>query len=241
MLKYLLLPQKSQYHHDIHHRWRWQRGTMKSEIRKASCSQDLWRYLIHQFLWCSNTPALVWWEIHGSTMRSIHFNDRRHIRKFICRFLTGCRPVLACNCLDLNSVIYVLHVVPASRLMRIYSNAPAYQAEPIWKWLEKVKTFLYNKDFTPDHTIYLISRHGIFWQIASCRITENAPADDVLLDQQECGTMVSMFLIIKLQYYLCTVWFLYVSSLKIPICESKAYSFVLLNTCRSIIQRSIYQ
>jgi hypothetical protein len=59
----------------------------KSCMRSPSTSPNLRVYMICKFQWTPSIPDLIWWEAHGSTIKSFNRNDRRRIRKFIFQWL----------------------------------------------------------------------------------------------------------------------------------------------------------
>ena len=127
--------------------------SQKHEIRKASCSQDFRIYMNIRLKWHANTPDLVWWEIHGSSMRSLHPNDRRRIRKFIFRWLPTCQRLkkfepedntdFSDKCPSCGT-----HVEDHAHILKC-----TCMARDVIKtlWLAKVKIFLYNTEYTPDY------------------------------------------------------------------------------------------
>lgn len=123
----------------------------KHEIRKASCYQYFRIYMVIRLKWHANTPDLVWWEIHGSSMRSLHPNDRQRIRKFIFPWLPTCQRLQMFEPDD-NSDFS--NKCP-SRGTQVETHAHILKctcmAQDAIKttWLAKVKTFLCNTDYTP--------------------------------------------------------------------------------------------
>ena len=118
----------------------------KREIRKSSRSPELRIYLIDKFNWAQNTPDLIWWEIHGSSIFSLPFNDRRRIRKFIFRWLPTCERLKmqedevseACPVCGYVETHAHLLKCPCKSRAKIKSD-----------WFVTLKTFLYNAAFTP--------------------------------------------------------------------------------------------
>jgi hypothetical protein len=119
----------------------------KHELRKASCSQDLRVYLVGRMKWHPNTPDLVWWDIHGSSIRPFHSNDRRRIRKFIFRWLPTCErlqhyePEISDQCPSCGIKETHAHILKCECISRAHIKND---------WCETLKTFLYNNAYTPD-------------------------------------------------------------------------------------------
>lgn len=120
--------------------------TYKREIRKASGSPNLRVYLIEKFDWTPNTPDLVWWEIHGSTIFSLPFNDCRRIRKFIFRWLPTCERLQmqekevsnecpSCRCVETHAHLLTCPCASRATIKSL--------------WFATLKSFLYNPVYTP--------------------------------------------------------------------------------------------
>lgn len=119
----------------------------KQEFRTSSRSPSFRTYMVKRLHWKENTPDSVWWEIHGSTIRKFHKNDQRRIRKYIFRWLPTCARLrkfddnLVDTCPSCRE-----HIELHDHLVRCPGSKRSHQKN---KWLEDVKTFLYNERFTP--------------------------------------------------------------------------------------------
>lgn len=88
------------------------------ELRKVSCSQDS-REQMDKWLDCDfYTPDLMvlWWEIRGSAITQLPFDDRQNLRRFIFLWLASCESVETTKWM---LATYACHLTRSSKHMLI--------------------------------------------------------------------------------------------------------------------------
>ena len=116
----------------------------RHRLRSASMSPDLHAYLLKSFNWSSSIPNLIWWQVHGSTIKSFTKVDRRCITKFIFYWLPTCERlhkydkhkviINRCPSCKVNSETH-LHIITCK-------SRPCISIKD--KWLTTVTEFLEN-------------------------------------------------------------------------------------------------
>lgn len=133
---------------------------IKNEMLIASRSPDLIEYTMKKYGWTSSIPDLIWWSVHGSTMKQYSKADQRQIRKCIFGWLPTCSRLKkfdpeiddvcpSCNFYIENNV----HIIRCNCALRVVIKN---------KWLESFDQFLSVEKCTPPNVLYIIFNH-ILW------------------------------------------------------------------------------